>query len=168
MRPKYIIPLLLVALGFNIAMGLGAWYQAANAAQAPASYLPIVATQPDNSPAKFTVLIDHDTTFVNAAVVPNTCRVIVTYIDRANGNRLHVTEHINDTLKELPPPLGLPVTFGNDAPASPSPQFEQTGPKQASGFPLFVCGRFRVYANTRLPGDLTGPFQLTVTDMPIP
>lgn len=163
-QANWLIGVLLVALGFNIAMGLVS-YAKAQTTTAP-KYIPVIATAPDTSPARLVTLVDHDTTFVNAANVPGTCRVIVTYIDRANGNRLHVTEHITDTLRELPlPPLAALLTAPSTDTA-PQPQFEYPGPKHASGYPLFVCSRLRVYANAR--DTLTGPFKLMVLDMPTP
>lgn len=127
------------------------------------TYVPIATRGADTGPATFTVLIDYDTTFVTAALIPGGCRVILTYIDRAHGNRLHVVEDLGTAVKELPLPSGVPSIIGPRSPA-----FEYPGPKQASGFPLVVCGRLRVYANTRLPDDTSGPFKLTKIDMPVP
>jgi hypothetical protein len=136
-------------------------------AQSPAAYLPIVANKTNAQATSFTTLIDHDTTFVNAANIPGTCRVIVTYIDRANGNRLHVTEDMFNRLVEISMTVEMRLAIGADY-LDPQPQFEYPGPKHASGFPIIVCNELWVYANARDVGDLTGPFKLKRLTMPIP
>jgi hypothetical protein len=154
---RWILPLLLIALGWNVALGIASYAQT----QARSvDYLPIVTSQQPNAPATLVTLVNSDTTFVNAALVPNTCRVIVTYIDRANGNRLHVAEDRGTQLLELPlPPMATQLQ-------STQPDFEFTGQKHASGFPIVVCGRLRIYANSRIVDN--GPFVLQRLDMPIP
>jgi hypothetical protein len=148
--------LLLIALGFNLGIGLAA---IARAQDAQPTYLPLVAHGLDAQAPQLVTLIGHDTTFVNAALIPGTCRVILTYIDRANGNRLHVVEDVGDHLVEVPMPAGVTLAGGE-------PDFEFAGLKHASGFPIVVCGRLRVYANARIVDG--GPFVLQRLDMPIP
>lgn len=152
MRPKYIIPLLLVAIGFNLGIALAAF--------APRAYLPVIANgaiQPT-----ITTLIQTDTSFVTAEMIPNTCRVMVTYIDRANGNKLHVAEDTDGSLYETAlPPLGTSLQ-------SISPEFVPSGPKQAFGDTVFVCGVMKVYFTGRDTGDDTGPFKLKRIDMNVP
>lgn len=144
--------LLLVALGFNLGIGLAAIAQAQSETS---TYLPLVAH--GAGAAQIVTLIDHDTTFVAAALVPDTCRVILTYIDRANGNRLHVAEDVGDRLVEVPMPQGAMLAGAED---------EFPGLKHASGFPIMTCGRLRVYANTRIVES--GPFVLQRLEMAIP
>lgn len=121
------------------------------------TYLPLVAHGLDAQPPQLVTLVGHDTTFVNAALVPDTCRVILAYIDRANGNRLHVAEDAGDRLVEVPMPVGVTLAGAED---------EFPGLKHASGFPLVVCGRLRIYANARVEDG--GPFVLQRLDIPIP
>lgn len=159
----------LLALGIVLGMlaGFALRVLTASAAQSPASYLPYIANGAQDSGVSTTVLIDHDTTFVNASLVPGTCRVFVTYIDRANGNRLHVTEDMFNRLVEVPMTISMTLYIGADY-LDPQPQFEYPGPKHASGFALAVCGELWVYANARDVGDLTGPFKLKRLTMPLP
>lgn len=156
MRRNYIIPLLLVALGFNIGIALAAF--------APRAYLPFVATGAVET--KITTLVTDDTSFVTAEVIPNTCRVIVSYINRSDGNRLHVTEDIGTSLREIPLPPG--ITGLSLTPQRTNPQFQIPGPKQAFGDTVFACGVMKEYVTSRDPGDETGPFRLKRIDMPIP
>lgn len=155
LRSNILTALLLVALGFNLGIGLAAIARA----QDTPTYLPLVAHGLDAQAPQLVTLIGHDTTFVNATNVPGTCRVILTYIDRANGNRLHVAEDAGDHLVEIAMPAGMALTG-----AEPDDEFP--GLKHASGFPLIVCGRLRVYANARIVDG--GPFVLQRLDMPIP
>lgn len=134
-----------------------------------AVFLPSISTTAAETGASLTVLVETDTVGVTAAVVPNTCRVIVSYVDRAHGNLVHVAEHIGNTLVELPPPLaGSAYLAAAPSRGPPVPGFVPPGPKHAAGFPLFVCGRFRLYFDAREEGDGSGPFKLMVLDMPIP
>lgn len=128
-----------------------------SAQDAQRDYLPLVAHGLDAQAPSLVILVGHDTTFVSATGVPGTCRVILTYIDRANGNRLHVAEDAGDRLVEIAMPAGVTLA-GTDG--------EFPGLKHASGFPIVVCGRLRVYANTRIEDG--GPFVLQRLDMPIP
>ena len=152
MRAKYLVAALLIALGFNLGIGL--------AALAPKAYLPVVA----NGQAKVTetTLINTDTTMVTAYVLPSTTRIIVTYIDRANGNVLHVAEDKGTRLVEL----SLPPAFTGNAP-SVDPQFVYPGPKQANGATVATNGVLHVYACTRDVNDPTGPFKLKRLDVPL-
>lgn len=165
-KQQWLIGFLLVAIGWNLAMGFSTLAKNTQAAQTPAAHLPLVLTPQDTS-TSFTVLIDHDTTFVNASVIPGTCRILVTYIDRANGNRLHIAEDMFNRLVEVTLPVSMSLAIGADY-LDPQPQFEFPGPKHASGFPLTVCNRTKIYANAREIGDLTGPFRLVRLDMPVP
>lgn len=122
-------------------------------------YLPLVAHGYDAQAPSLVTLVGHDTTFVNAVNVPGTCRVILTYIDRAHGNKLQVAEDVGDRLVEIKMPPGVFL-------AGEAPDFEYPGLKHASGFPIVVCGRFRIYANARVEDG--GPFLLQRLDMPIP
>lgn len=124
------------------------------------TFLPVIAVSKNaDASAEIVTLVAHDTTFVSAANVPGTCRVILTYIDRANGNRLHVAEDVGDRLVEIELPQGMAL-------AGVETEDEFPGLKHASGFPLVVCGRLRIYANARLEDG--GPFVLQRLDMLIP
>jgi hypothetical protein len=150
---------LIVLLAMLCALGLGA---ASGQPTARRAYLPIVAT---DTPS-ITLLVDGDTTMVTAYVLPGTSRIIVTYIDRANGNRLHVTEDMGTALVEIP----LPPEFA--APAAPAdsqhPGFVAPGDKQANGATVAIGGMLKIYVTTRDTGDPTGPFKLKRFDMPVP
>lgn len=168
---RRILNIFALCLLFAISAGAGAARETAAppAMQAPADpaiLLPLVANgSAVDGPATFTVLTDYDTTVVTAAVVPDTCRVILTFINRRDGNVLLVKEHVGDKLADVPIADAAAAAAYRRA-DSVAPAFQYPGPKQASGFPVFVCGRFRVYANTRM--EQTGPFLLTVYDAPIP
>jgi hypothetical protein len=132
----------------------------ATAQDARPVYLPLVAHGLSSEPpAQVVTLVGHDTTFVAATLIPDTCRVIVTYVDRANGNIVHVTEHVGDRLVEIPLPTG--VTLAGEAPNDELP-----GLKHASASPIVVCGMLRIYANVRVEDG--GPFVLQVLEMPAP
>lgn len=152
--------LLAVVLAFIAAMWLVARSTPVSAQDPQSDYLPLVAHGLSSEPpAQLVTLIGHDTTFVSATGVPGTCRVILTYIDRANGNLLHVAEDVGDRLVEIELPAGVAL-------AGEAPEDEFPGLKHASGFPIVVCGRLRVYANVRTEDG--GPFVLQRLDMPIP
>lgn len=99
-------------------------------------------------------LITSDTTFISAAHDSMSGRVFVAYIDRKNGNRLHVTELINDRLVEMPAP--------NIAPRV-APSFTTDAPKDAASALLFIDGWLWLFHSSRAVGDPGGPFQLQLT-----
>ena len=121
--------------------------------------LPLVAHGYDAQAPSIVTLVAHDTMFVSATTVPGTCRVLLTYIDRQNGNLLHVVEDVGDRLIEVPLPQG--VTLADAEPDDVLP-----GLKHGSGAPVVVCGRLRVYANVRVEDG--GPFVLQRLEMAIP
>lgn len=157
----WLIALALLALALALA-GV-AWLVArstpVSAQDTQRDYLPLVAHGFDAQAPSITTLVDHDTMFVAATVVPGTCRVLLTYIDRQNGNLLHVVEDVGDRLVEVPLPPGVAL-------AGVEPDDVLPGLKHGSGAPVVVCGRLRVYANTRIEDG--GPFVLQRLDMPIP
>jgi hypothetical protein len=123
------------------------------------AYLPIVAT----SRPTVIVLIDADTTMVSAYVLPGTQRIIVTYIDRANGNRAHITEDIGTRVVEIPVPPEFATLQSSNQPA-----FVVPGDKQANSVVVATNGILHIYVTSRDEGDPTGPFKLKRLDMPLP
>ena len=95
---------------------------------------------------------------------------IVGYIDRRDGNRLKIGEHVGDTIKPLPDPqlraLAARLLFGDVLPTSPS--FVYPGPKQGTAAIVFVGQEMRWYATAREEGDETGPFKVRVLISAIP
>lgn len=155
MRKRFYLHLVLIVLvlGAMVATGLLARGQATQLA-----YLPIVATDKPS----ITLLVDGDTTMVTAYVLPGMSRIIVTYIDRANGNRLHITEDIGTQLVEIP----MPAEFAPQP--SNNPSFVTPGNKQANGTTVATGGILHIYVTSRDENDPTGPFKLKRLDMPIP
>lgn len=149
---KRIIPILLVALGFNLGIGLAALDKHV--------YLPAIAN--GQATTTITTLVDFDSVMVTAYVLPNTSRIILTYIDRAHGNVLHVVEDKGNRVAEIPLPPGLLTAQQVD------PSFTYPGPKQSNGATVVTGNVLHVYACTRDIGDLTGPFKLKRIDMPVP
>lgn len=148
--------LLLIALGWNVALALAA------AATTPRAYAPIIrngAAPP--AQATVTTLVAVDCSFVSAINIPSTDRVIISYIDRAHGNLLHVVEDLGDHVVEVAlPPLGLSVE------AAPAPQFTPPGPKQADSALVIAAGKLNLYFTGRL--EANGPFVLQRLTTPIP
>lgn len=139
----------------------------------PIGYLPTIKREPAQQPpvtTRLVELVDTDAGFVHAAVIPGTNRVVVAYIDRRQGNRLFVGEHIGDTIQPLPDPefqrLASLLLFGDVLP--PSPSFVYPGPKQGNGAVVFVGQEMRVYAVSRRVDDPSGPFPVMVLIAPIP
>lgn len=97
-------------------------------------------------------LVESDSTFVGATA-DATGRIVLTYIDRAHGNKLHVVEDVGDHVVELIDPIATQT-----APIAPT--FEVDGPKQADGVPLIVGDKLHVYFTSRDVDDPTGPFRL--------
>lgn len=140
-------------------------------AQSPAAYMPIVRNgQAAPVVTRLVTLVDTDAGFVAAAPIPNTTRVIVGYIDRRDGNRLKIGEHVGDTIKPLPDPqlraLAARLLFGDVLPTSPS--FVYPGPKHGTAAIVFVGQEMRWYATAREEGDETGPFKVRVLISAIP
>lgn len=121
------------------------------AAAAPPIYLPLFRAPPQ---AAVVTLVESDTTFVSAAHDPSTGRIYVSYIDRAHGNRLHLTELVQDRLVELEPP-GLAQLQPIAAPA-----FVPPGEKEAASALLAFDAWLWLFWTARDEGDETGPFKL--------
>ena len=164
MRAKYIIPVLLLALGFNLGIGLAAYQKATIQ---PAAYLPAIHTQaltPTPAQSSLVTLVSNcDCSFVTAELIPNTTRVILAYIDRSRGNRLFIVEDIGATVKDIPSPLLARLAIGDN-----EPSFIAPGPKQGFGQPIVVGGMLRIYFTSRDENDPTGPFKLKRITMPVP
>ena len=144
---RLIIPLLLVALGWNLALALSA----------ATLYLPIARSAPPASICDPSVpLLDQDTGSLSAGL-DATGRYIIAYQDRAHGSRAHVVAHVGTHLEELPtPPLASLTAL---APFSPD------GAKQGSlALVLTPSGANRLYYTQRKAGDLTGPYALWCLD----
>jgi hypothetical protein len=121
-----------------------------SAAPPARSFLPAVLTQA-GAPSWIT-LTESDTTFVDAAHDPVSGRVYVSYIDRGNGNRAHLTELIGDQLIELRDPV---------RPRSgTTPGFTPDSPKDAASAVLVVDGAVWWFVTSRDESDPTGPFTL--------
>ena len=140
---RLIIPLLLVALGWNLAL----------AAAAYSVHLPVVANGAPvatTCSSQGTLLLDQDTGAISATLDGNG-RFLVAYQDRAHGSLIHVAQHQGDHLVELAAP---PVQL-----ADAQPQFSPDGPKQG---PMSLVsmpnGKNRLYFTQRKLGDTTGPY----------
>lgn len=82
------------------------------------------------------------------------------YIDRDDGNLLHIVQDAGDHLIDVPlPPVGQVAT---------APAFTPPGEKQADGSLLVHNGLLTLYFTSRLPDDEHGAFQLQRLDMPEP
>lgn len=136
-----LIPLLLIALGWNLALAVSY-----------AVHLPIVFGQA--SPSLVT-LVQSDSTFVSVARDEHTGRIFVNYIDRAHQNRLHATELITDVLHELPVPLLATASLAA-APAFTPPD----SAKDAASAVLIIDGWEWLFVTSRDADDPTGPFKL--------
>lgn len=156
-------PVRLVANVTMIVLALAVMALTAVAQTSNRVYLPLVQQPPQS---RLVTLVDTDAGFVAAELLPNTTRVFVIYIDRRDGNRIHVTEHIGDRLVEIPDPMLAQLAFADVL--APSPTFTYPGPKQGTGDPLIVGNELRIYATARDVDDPTGPFKVKVLTMPIP
>lgn len=152
---KHLRPLLLPIIvgAFSLGVVFGA--------TSPRAFLPVVAT--GQIPTTIVTLVHSDATFVSAANPPGTTRRLLSFIDRAHGNRLAVVEDVGDRVVDVTlPPLALQAL-------APSPAFiVPDSPKQADGFILIVGNTMYVYFTGRDADDPTGPFKLKRITMPIP
>ena len=130
--------------------------------QSAASYLPNVqaaaAATPRPSPtpaAGWVLLRSSDTTFISASRDASTGRIYVNYIDRGNGNRLHATELISNTLVELKaaPPMPTPA-------AAAGPAFVPDAAKEADSASIAFDGWQYLFVSARDDGATSGPFRL--------
>lgn len=166
MRQRYwLIGVLLVALGFNIAMGLGAVYQSTHAAQNIAAYLPSIGRE--NNPQIATTiytLVSGDNSFISAARSPAGCTFFA-YIDRDNGNLIHVVRRNADfTVSDVV----LPASVNAVVEADPSdPNFIPPGPKHAD-VSLVFTDAMELYYTSRQPDASGGPFNVMLLRMSIP
>jgi hypothetical protein len=82
---------------------------------------------------------------------PVSGRIYVSYIDRGDGNRAHLTELVGDTLVELADPVPSPAA---------APAFSPDSPKDADAAVLVVNGAVWWFVSSRDPQDPTGKFRL--------
>jgi hypothetical protein len=142
-------------------------YQAANAAPAPAVYMPIIETSQAPVVTRLVTLVETDAGFVTATVIPNTKRVLVAYTDRRDGNALKIGEHIGDGIRPLEDPELVALARSLFADVL-TPSYDFPGPKQGFGMIVIVGNEMRVYATSRDEGDDTGWFKVKVLISGIP
>jgi hypothetical protein len=143
---------LALVLALLLALAIPSSQAAPPAAPAPVapSYFPLFRAPPQ---AGTVTLVESDTTFVSAAYDPSTGRIFVSYIDRGNGNKAHLTELIQDRLYEVAPP-----TLAGTAPA-----FSPDSPKDADSALLAINGWLWWFVSSRDVDDPTGDFKLKLT-----
>lgn len=124
---------------------------------APPVYLPNI--QAPQQPA-LVRLVASDTTFVSAARDESTGRVYVNYIDRAHGNKLHLTELVNDRLVDLVEPPNATTVAALLATRAAAPAFSPDSPKEADSATLAWDGWQHVFFSARPLDKPTGPFEL--------
>lgn len=130
------------------------------ALQPSQSFMPVVLA--DRAIVAGTItLVESDTTFISAAFDPVSKRVLVAYIDRAHGNRMHETELINDKLVEIKDPaVQSDVITPNFVPIDSS--------KDADVDQFILDGWVWLFVTSRdvcaIPEDCAGtPFKLKLT-----
>lgn len=156
------MPWWVVTLLLTIGLVTGAW-----AATLPGklSMFPLIVNGQAQARATITTLVESDSTFVSAAIHAPTQRRFVSYIARANGNRLHITEDCGNRLEELDLP---PELLGSLA---LQPAFTFTGDKQADSAMVITGNTIRVWVSSRdatTEGNSDGPFKLKRLDIPVP
>lgn len=116
-------------------------------------FLPTIMRAQSTTP--FVILRTTDTTFIDATQDTLTRRIYVTFIDRGNGNRAHLTELVGDALVET----GVPnVSTGQQYEGFVSPD----AAKEADVCVIYVDGYLYWFVTARPLFDPTGPFQLTL------
>jgi len=135
---RWLAALLLIALGWNLALALGSY----------AVHLPVVMGAPIQ-PGTIT-LVETDTSFVSAARDDQSGRIFVSYVDRAHGNRLHLTELVGDALVEVPAPTVA------SAPAFSPPD----SPKDADSAIIAFNGWVYWFTTSREINEAGQPFKL--------
>lgn len=96
-----------------------------------------------------------------SAILTTDGRFLVSYQDRTDNLRIHVTQHVSNTLVELSPPVILSDISNADI----DPQFTLPGPKQGPGVMIALSGgRNRIYYTQRRLGDTTGPYGIWCSD----
>lgn len=145
----------LIALALLAAFTLGQLAHAASSSIA----LPAVGVEAQLS-ASLETLVPDDSTYVSAAVAPGGC-VIISYIDRAHGNRLHVVRDAGDHVVEVElPPIARSIVI--------DPGFIPPGPKHADSALIINGGALSLYYTSRDDDDPSGPFRLKRLTMPTP
>lgn len=145
------LAVLILALA-SVLLGARVAQERADAAPAPIVRLPLV--QAPTTPASV-LLVKTDSTFVSAAYDESTGRIFVSYIDRRHGNRLIVSELVNDQLVSLSAPATL-------QPNAAGPSYTPLGNKDADSALLAINGWLWLFHTTRPTvedGD-PGPFEL--------
>lgn len=160
-KQNVLIGVLLVALGFNLALGLGALYQA-HAAQS-ATYLPVIRNGTSAPiPTTIDTLVAGDNSFISAARSPAGCNFLA-YVDRDNGNLIHVVRDDGATVKEV----SLPAMVNAGVTTTADPQFVPPGPKHAD-VSLVIADALYLYYTSRQADDPSGPFNVIRLKMQVP
>lgn len=158
-KHNWLIGVLLVAIGFNVAMGLGALAQT----QASTRYLPVMTKE---KVPQFTTtvdtLVDGDNSYISAARSPYGCNFLA-YVDRDNGNLVHVVR--DDGAKVTEVTLPAMVNLGVTSPADPN--FVPPGPKHAD-VTLVIADALYLYYTSRPLDDPAGKFNVMRLKMTVP
>jgi len=161
-RQRWLPALLLVALGFNLGLGLGAIYQA-HAAQT-ATFLPVIANgKPVQIPTTVDTLVAGDNSFLSVARSPAGCNFLA-YLDRDNGNLIHVVRDDGAKVTEV----NLPALVNQAVTTEADPNFVPPGPKHADTALLIADGVMYLYYTSRQPDDPSGPFNVMRLKMTLP
>ncbi len=120
-RTRWIVPLLLIALGWNAALALAALDRS--------TFLPIVfgQTVPATTCARTGTLIYNQDVGSLAVVRTSDGRYLIAAQNRQDGSRIHVLMHVGAGVQEVAAPAVTSVLTG-----TVSPQFSPPGPKQGS------------------------------------
>lgn len=147
-----------LVLAWNVAIGLAAF-------AGPNVFMPLIVNGQAPQQATITTLVESDTTFVSAVLHASSNRRFVSYIARANGNRLHITEDCGNRLEELK----LPAAILGSLDLAPAFTFE--GDKQADSAMIITGNTIRVFVSSRdatPEGNSDGPFKMKRIDIPLP
>lgn len=141
MRRLGLLPaLLLIALGWNLALGASAYVQHLPRI-ANGQALPQSATICDGAAP----LLNQDTGDLDVTLDANG-RFLVARQDRSDGSRIKIDQHIGASLQALPVPVAIVVA------ADIAPAFSPSGQKHGSvALVPLDSGRTRVYYTRRTP-----------------
>ena len=121
------------------------------------SFLPTVYGAP-LTPGTIT-LIETDTTFISATYDTVSKRIVVAYINRAQGNRIHETELINDKLEEIKDPVLTRLLH-----ETISPSFVPVDSSKDAAMSQFILdGWVWLFRSSRDKDNPDGPFKLKLT-----
>lgn len=113
-------------------------------------------------PTTVDTLVAGDNSFISAARSPAGCNFLA-YVDRDNGNLIHVVRDDGAKVTEV----NLPALVNAGVTSTADPEFVPPGPKHAD-VSLVIADALYLYYTSRQADDPSGPFNVMRLKMAIP